>query len=177
MYDVIVVGGGHAGIEASHIAAKLGKKTLLVTGNIDNIGDMPCNPSIGGTAKGIIVREVDALGGLMGKVADKTHLQIKMLNNSKGPAVRSLRAQADKVTYPKKMQEILLNMTNLTIKESLVEDLIVDNNKVKGVILENGEKFEGEILVKIIFVGKSVSRTSWENSQNFFCINQLLRNY
>lgn len=147
MYDVIVVGGGHAGIEASHIAAKLGKKTLLVTGNINNIGDMPCNPSIGGTAKGIIVREVDALGGLMGKVADKTHLQIKMLNNSKGPAVRSLRAQADKVTYPKKMQEILLNMPNLTIKESLVEDLIVDNNKVKGVILENGEKIEGKAVI------------------------------
>lgn len=147
MYDVIVVGGGHAGIEASHIAAKLGKKTLLVTGNINNIGDMPCNPSIGGTAKGIIVREVDALGGLMGKVADKTHLQIKMLNNSKGPAVRSLRAQADKVTYPKKMQEILLNMPNLTIKESLVEDLIVDNNKVKGVILENGEKIEGKTVI------------------------------
>ena len=147
MYDVIVVGGGHAGIEASHIAAKLGKKTLLVTGNINNIGDMPCNPSIGGTAKGIIVREVDALGGLMGKVADKTHLQIKMLNNSKGPAVRSLRAQADKVTYPKKMQEILLNMPNLTIKESLVEDLIVDNNKVKGVILENGEKIKGKAVI------------------------------
>ena len=147
MYDVIVVGGGHAGIEASHIAAKLGKKTLLVTGNINNIGDMPCNPSIGGTAKGIIVREVDALGGLMGKVADKTHLQIKMLNNSKGPAVRSLRAQADKVTYPKKMQEILHNMPNLTIKESLVEDLIVDNNKVKGVILENGEKIEGKTVI------------------------------
>ena len=99
MYDVIVVGGGHAGIEASHIAAKLGKKTLLITGNIKNIGDMPCNPSIGGTAKGIIVREVDALGGLMGHIADISHIQIKMLNNSKGPAVRSLRAQADKITY------------------------------------------------------------------------------
>ena len=142
MYDIIVVGGGHAGIEASHIAAKMGKKTLLITGNIKNIGDMPCNPSIGGTAKGIIVREIDALGGLMGKVADKTHLQIKMLNSSKGPAVRSLRAQADKVTYPKKMQDILLSFPNLTVKESLVEDLIIEDNTVKGVITENNEQIQ-----------------------------------
>ena len=147
MYDVIVVGGGHAGIEASHIAAKMGKKTLLITGNIKNIGDMPCNPSIGGTAKGIIVREVDALGGLMGRIADVSHIQIKMLNNSKGPAVRSLRAQADKVTYPKNMQEYLMKMPNLTIKESLVEDLIIENNIVKGIITENNEKFEGKTVV------------------------------
>ena len=147
MYDVIVVGGGHAGIEASHIAAKMGKKTLLITGNIKNIGDMPCNPSIGGTAKGIIVREVDALGGLMGRIADISHIQIKMLNNSKGPAVRSLRAQADKVTYPKNMQEYLMKMPNLTIKESLVEDLIIENNIVKGIITENNEKIEGKTVV------------------------------
>ena len=105
MYDCIVVGGGHAGCEASHIAAVLGLKTALVTANIKNIADMPCNPSIGGTAKGIIVREIDALGGIMGVVADKSHFQIKMLNNGKGPAVRSLRAQADKITYPKIMLE------------------------------------------------------------------------
>lgn len=147
MYDVIVVGGGHAGIEASHIAAKMGKKTLLITGNIKNIGDMPCNPSIGGTAKGIIVREVDALGGLMGRITDISHIQIKMLNNSKGPAVRSLRAQADKVTYPKNMQEYLMKMPNLTIKESLVEDLIIENNIVKGIITENNEKIEGKTVV------------------------------
>lgn len=147
MYDVIVVGGGHAGIEASHIAAKMGKKTLLITGNIKNIGDMPCNPSIGGTAKGIIVREVDALGGLMGRIADISHIQIKMLNNSKGPAVRSLRAQADKVTYPKNMQEYLMKMPNLTIKESLVEDLIIENNIVKGIITEYNEKIEGKTVV------------------------------
>ena len=147
MYDVIVVGGGHAGIEASHIAAKLGKKTLLITGNIKNIGDMPCNPSIGGTAKGIIVREVDALGGLMGHIADISHIQIKMLNNSKGPAVRSLRAQADKITYPKNMQEYLKKMPNLTIKEALVEDLILENNIVKGVITENNERIEGKTVI------------------------------
>ena len=147
MYDVIVVGGGHAGIEASHIAAKMGKNTLLITGNIKNIGDMPCNPSIGGTAKGIIVREVDALGGLMGHIADISHIQIKMLNNSKGPAVRSLRAQADKITYPKNMQEYLMKMPNLEIKEALVEDLIVEENVVKGVITENNEEIFGKTVI------------------------------
>ena len=147
MYDVIVVGGGHAGIEASHIAAKLGKKTLLVTGNIKNIGDMPCNPSIGGTAKGIIVREVDALGGLMGHIADISQIQIKMLNNSKGPAVRSLRAQADKITYPKNMQEALMHTPNLTIKEAMIEDLIIEDDTVKGVVTASGEKIEGKTVI------------------------------
>ena len=136
-YDVIVVGGGHAGCEASHAAAKMGAKTALITSNIRNIGDMPCNPSIGGTAKGIIVRDIDALGGLMGIVADKSHIQIKMLNNGKGPAVRSLRAQADKITYPKNMLKALQNTENLTIIEGMVEDLITDNNTIKGIILED----------------------------------------
>ena len=147
MYDVIVVGGGHAGIEASHIAAKMGKKTLLVTGNIKNIGDMPCNPSIGGTAKGIIVREVDALGGLMGHIADISQIQIKMLNNSKGPAVRSLRAQADKITYPKNMQDALMNTPNLTIKEAMIEDLIIEDNTVKGVVTADGETINGKTVI------------------------------
>lgn len=140
MYDVIVVGGGHAGCEAAHISAFMGAKTLLITSNIDNIADMPCNPSIGGSAKGIIVREIDALGGLMGIVADKSHFQIKMLNNSKGPAVRSLRAQADKRVYPKVMKEYLHNTKNLEIKEGMVEDLIIENAKIKGIILENGKE-------------------------------------
>ena len=140
MFDVIVVGGGHAGCEASHVAAKIGMKTLLITSNIENIADMPCNPSIGGTAKGIIVREIDALGGLMGIVADQSHFQIKMLNNSKGPAVRCLRSQADKKIYPKKMLEYLKSNNNLTIQEGMVEDLIIEDNKVKGIILDNNEK-------------------------------------
>ena len=101
MYEIIVVGGGHAGCEAAYACATKGHKTLLMTSNIKNIADMPCNPHIGGSAKGIVVREIDALGGIMGKIADKTHLQIKMLNSAKGPAVQSLRAQGDKVTYPK----------------------------------------------------------------------------
>ena len=146
-YDVIIVGGGHAGCEASHAAAKMGAKTALITSNIKNIGDMPCNPSIGGTAKGIIVRDIDALGGLMGIVADKSHIQIKMLNNGKGPAVRSLRAQADKITYPKNMLKTLQNTTNLTIIEGMVEDLITDNNTIKGIILEDGTKYFCKSLV------------------------------
>ena len=139
-YDVIVVGGGHAGCEAAHIAAFMGKKTALISMNKKNIADMPCNPSIGGTAKGIIVREIDALGGLMGKIADISHFQIKMLNNAKGPAVRSLRAQADKITYPKNMLNALENTKNLDIIEAMVEDLIVENNKIKGVVFEDGTK-------------------------------------
>ena len=128
MYEVIVVGGGHAGCEASLACARKGHKTLLITGNINNIADMPCNPSIGGSAKGIVVREIDALGGEMGRNADKSLLQIKMLNSAKGPAVRALRAQADKITYPKNMIETLNNTPNLSIKEAIVEDLIVENN-------------------------------------------------
>ena len=106
-YEIIVVGGGHAGCEASLASARMGHKTLLVTGNIKNIADMPCNPSIGGSAKGIVVREIDALGGEMGKNADKSQIQMKMLNNKKGPAIRALRAQADKVTYPQEMWKTL----------------------------------------------------------------------
>ena len=146
-YEIIVVGGGHAGCEAAHAAAKKGHKTLLVTSNIKNIADMPCNPHIGGSAKGIVVREIDALGGIMGKVADKTHLQIKMLNYAKGPAVRSLRAQGDKIAYPKEMLRVLNSLENLTIKEAMVEDLIVEDNTVKGIILENGEKIESKAVI------------------------------
>ena len=146
MYDVIVVGAGHAGCEAAHISSFMGNKTALITINKNNIADMPCNPSIGGTAKGIIVREIDALGGIMGIVADKSHFQIKMLNDSKGPAVRSLRAQADKVTYPKNMLKELENK-NLDIIESTVEDLIVEDNTIKGVILANKEQLLGKIVI------------------------------
>lgn len=140
-YDVIVVGGGHAGIEAAAAAARCGCFTALITSNLKNIADMPCNPSIGGTAKGIVVREVDALGGLMGRVADMSHLQIKMLNSSKGPAVKSLRAQGDKITYPKNMVNELKKLENLEIIEGMVEDLIVEDNSIKGVILDNGDKY------------------------------------
>lgn len=147
MYEIIVVGGGHAGCEAAHACAKKGHKTLLITGNLKNIADMPCNPHIGGSAKGIVVREIDALGGVMGKVADKTHLQIKMLNSAKGPAVQSLRAQGDKVAYPKEMLNTLNSLENLTIQEGMVEDLIIKDKTVKGIVLENGEKITSNIVI------------------------------
>ena len=146
-YDVIVVGGGHAGCEASLATARTNNKTLLVTGSIKNIATMPCNPSIGGSAKGIVVREIDALGGEMGKNADKTHIQIKMLNSKKGPAVQALRCQADKVTYPKEMLKTLNKQDNLEILEGIVEDLIVNDDKVQGVILENGTKIYSKIVI------------------------------
>ena len=146
-YKIIVVGGGHAGCEASLAASRMGEKTLLITGNINNIADMPCNPSIGGSAKGIVVREIDALGGEMGINADKSHIQIKMLNNKKGPAIKALRAQGDKIIYPRNMLNTMKNTENLEIREGLVEDLIVENNKVKGIILENGEKITSEAVV------------------------------
>ena len=146
-YDIIVVGGGHAGCEAALAASRLNNKTLLVTGNINNIADMPCNPSIGGPAKGIVVREIDALGGEMAKTSDKATLQIKMLNTKKGPAVQALRAQSDKNIYPKEMLKTLNKEKNLTILESIVEDLIVENNKVKGVILENNKKITSKATI------------------------------
>ena len=146
-YEVIVVGAGHAGCEAALATARCGHKTLLVTGNLKNVATMPCNPSIGGSAKGIIVREIDALGGEMGVNADKTLIQMKMLNSSKGPAVRSLRAQADKITYPQEMLKTLKNTKNLSLQEAMVEDLIVENNEVKGIITENGTKVTSNIVI------------------------------
>ncbi len=158
-YDVIVVGGGHAGMEAAFAASHMGCKTLLISLNIKMMANMPCNPSIGGSAKGIVVREIDALGGMMGIVADKTYLQMKMLNTSKGPGVQCLRAQADKLDYPKTMQNIALSTDNLTILEGMVISLLNDENKVFGVklidreitsqavILTTGTYMESTILV------------------------------
>ena len=146
-YEVIIVGGGHAGCEAALATARLGHKTLLITSNIKNIADMPCNPSIGGPAKGIVVREIDALGGEMGKNADKAALQTKMLNTKKGPAVQALRFQADKVTYPKEMLKTLRATKNLEIQEAMVEKLLVNNQKIEGVELEDGTKIPSTIVI------------------------------
>ena len=146
-YEIIVVGGGHAGCEATLASANKGHKTLLITGSKSTIAMMPCNPSIGGSAKGIVVREIDALGGVMGKVADKTLIQMKMLNQSKGPAVRSLRAQGDKVTYPKEMLRLLEKNKNIDILEEIVEDLIVEKNQIKGVKLSTGEIIKSKIVI------------------------------
>ena len=146
-YDIVVVGGGHAGCEASLACARMGKKTLLITGNFNNVADMPCNPSIGGSAKGIVVREIDALGGEMGYCADKTHLQIKMLNVKKGPGVRSLRAQGCKVNYPKEMLETLKNQENLDLMEDLAASVIVEDKKIKGITCESGKKVMCDALI------------------------------
>ncbi len=147
MFDIIVIGGGHAGSEAALAAARTNKITLLVTGNLKMVSSMPCNPSIGGPAKGTLVREIDALGGEMGKNADKTALQMKMLNSSKGPAVRALRAQSDKVLYPQEMLKTLQNEKNLTLVEAYVRNLVVENKKVVGVILENNDVYYAKAVI------------------------------
>ncbi len=147
MYDVIVVGGGHAGIEAALAPARMNQKTVLITSNFNNVGSLPCNTSIGGPAKGIIVREIDALGGQMSKTADKTYLQMKMLNTAKGPGVQSLRAQADKQAYPRYMRKVLQQQENLDIIEGMVEDLIIEDNCAKGVILSDGQEIKGTIVI------------------------------
>lgn len=138
MVDVIVVGGGHAGIEAALACARMNKKTILYSLSIENIGKMPCNPSVGGPAKGIVVREIDALGGEMGKAADATAIQFKMLNTNKGPGVQCLRVQSDKLQYAKYMQEKVCNTKNLQVVEVMVERLVVKDNKVCGVELNDG---------------------------------------
>lgn len=148
IYDIIVVGGGHAGIEAALAAARLQKNTMLITGNLNKVASLPCNPSIGGPAKGIVVREIDALGGQMARSADKGQIQMKMLNASKGPAVRALRAQIDKLKYPKIMLEVMKHTENLTLKEDLVNHLLIKDQKIQGVVLEDGT----EILSKIVVI-------------------------
>ncbi|NLB48774.1 MAG: tRNA uridine-5-carboxymethylaminomethyl(34) synthesis enzyme MnmG [Erysipelotrichia bacterium] len=163
-YDIIVVGGGHAGLEAAFTAAHYGKQTLLLTLNIKMMADMPCNPSIGGSAKGIVVREIDALGGVMAKAADHHYLQIKMLNTSKGPGVQCLRSQQDKLEYPRYLQQLALNTPNLDVKEGMVVSLIIEKEKVTGVILEDQTKFyakaviltTGAYMESQIFRGKEV---------------------
>ncbi|HLR61205.1 MAG TPA: tRNA uridine-5-carboxymethylaminomethyl(34) synthesis enzyme MnmG [Lentibacillus sp.] len=135
-YDVIVIGAGHAGVEAGVAAAKMGAKTLMLTLNLDMVAFMPCNPSLGGPAKGIVVREVDALGGVMAKVIDKTYIQMRMLNTRKGPAVQALRAQADKPLYIKEMKHVLENQENLTLRQGMVNELIMEDGECKGVVTE-----------------------------------------
>jgi tRNA uridine 5-carboxymethylaminomethyl modification enzyme len=146
-FDVIVVGAGHAGCEAGLAAARLGAKTLMITINLDMVAFMPCNPSIGGPAKGIVVREIDALGGEMAKNIDKTHIQMRMLNTGKGPAVRALRAQADKFLYQQEMKKTLENQENLTLIQGMVERLIVEDGVCKGVITKTGAKYFAKTVI------------------------------
>ena len=159
-YDIIVIGAGHAGVEASLAASRMGCKVLLATINIEMLAFMPCNPSVGGSAKGIVVREVDALGGEMAKTIDKTYIQMKMLNTGKGPAVRALRAQADKELYSKEMCKTVENQENLTLRQTMIDEILVEDGKVvgvrtathqeyaaKAVIVTTGTALRGEIII------------------------------
>ncbi|WP_308149843.1 tRNA uridine-5-carboxymethylaminomethyl(34) synthesis enzyme MnmG [Spiroplasma sp. AdecLV25b] len=146
-YEIIVVGAGHAGVEAALAAARTGHKTAIITLDKTKIALMPCNPSIGGPAKGIVVREIDALGGEMAKAADATALQMKLLNNSRGPAVWAIRVQSDKIAYSQYMQDIISNQKNLTVLEVMVQSLIINEGIVQGVNLENGKQITSKIVI------------------------------
>ncbi|WP_303968979.1 tRNA uridine-5-carboxymethylaminomethyl(34) synthesis enzyme MnmG [Sporosarcina ureae] len=146
-FDCIVIGAGHAGAEAAYASAKMGASTLVLTMNLDMIAFMPCNPSLGGPAKGIVVREIDALGGVMAKVIDKTHIQMRLLNTGKGPAVRALRAQADKVLYQQEMKRILEEEPNMTLRQAVVEKLIVEDDEIKGVVTQIGAIFRAKTVI------------------------------
>lgn len=146
-YDVIVVGAGHAGSEAALAAARMGSKTLLLTINLDMVAFMPCNPSVGGPAKGVVVREIDALGGEMGRNIDKTYIQMRMLNTGKGPAVRALRAQADKHAYASEMKHTIERTENLTLRQGIVEQLIVEDGICQGVVTSTGAKYQSKAVI------------------------------
>lgn len=146
-YDVIVVGAGHAGSEAALAAARMGSKTLLLTINLDMVAFMPCNPSLGGPAKGVVVREIDALGGEMGRNIDKTYIQMRMLNTGKGPAVRALRAQADKNKYAEAMKQTIEQTANLTLRQGLVDEILVENNICQGVVTSTGAIYRSQAVI------------------------------
>ena len=147
VFDVIVIGGGHAGCEAASAAGRLGARTALVTLNLDLIGQMSCNPAIGGIAKGHLVREIDALGGIMGRVADRTGIQFRLLNRSRGPAVQSPRAQADRALYRTEMRRTLEHTANLHLRQGMVTDLLVEKGKVLGVVMQDGRRMGSTAVV------------------------------
>ena len=182
-YDAIVVGGGHAGCEAALALSRLNKKTLLISGNIDYIASMPCNPSIGGPAKGILTREIDALGGEMGIVSDKTYIQMRLLNSSNGPAVQALRAQIDKYRYHDEMLKSLRKEELLDIYEGYVKTLKVNGKKVLGVTLEDGSDFDSNIVIlttgtylnSVCYTGKNGIQSGPENQKTYSSLSNNLR--
>ena len=182
--DVIVVGGGHAGIEASSAIARFGCKVLLITLKKNQIGEMSCNPAIGGLGKGHLVREIDALDGVMGRAIDQSGIQFRMLNRSKGPAVHGPRSQADRSLYKKSVQEILLNQQKIRVIEGFVDDLIIDNQEIKGVVLDNDKKFfcsslvitTGTFLGGKIFVGNETFEAGRIGDKSSSKLSQKIRN-
>lgn len=183
IYDGIIVGGGHAGVEAALAMARMNKRTVLITGNLNKVASLPCNPSIGGPAKGIVVREIDALGGQMAKSADEAQIQMKMLNASKGPAVRALRAQIDKLKYPKVILRVLKNTPNLDLIEDLVDHLIIEDHMVKGVLLNHGDIIYGKTVILTtgtylasnILVGKEKTMSGPNGDPTTFGISKQLK--
>ncbi len=182
--DVIVIGGGHAGIEASSAIARFGAKVLLITLKKNQIGEMSCNPAIGGLGKGHLVREIDALDGVMGRAIDQSGIQFRMLNRSKGPAVHGPRSQADRTLYKKSVQEILLNQQKIRVIEGFVDDLIIDNREIKGVVLNNDKKFfcsslvitTGTFLGGKIFVGNESFEAGRIGDKSSSKLSQKIRN-
>lgn len=185
MLDVIVVGGGHAGIEAALATARMGKETVLYTLHLSMIGSMPCNPSVGGPAKGIVVREIDALGGEMGRAADATALQFKMLNTTKGPGVQSLRVQSDKIAYKAYMQDVLQKQEHLRVEEACVEEILVRDGKACGVRLADGQTVEsraviltsGTFMSSTILVGHHATSSGPEGEPTTNALSQSLRSH
>lgn len=185
MLDVIVVGGGHAGIEAALATARMGKETVLYTLHLSMIGSMPCNPSVGGPAKGIVVREIDALGGEMGRAADATALQFKMLNTTKGPGVQSLRVQSDKIAYKAYMQDVLQKQEHLRVEEACVEEILVRGGKACGVRLADGQTVEsraviltsGTFMSSTILVGHQATSSGPEGEPTTNALSQSLRSH
>src|SRR5579859_2177882 len=158
-FEVIVVGGGHAGTEAALAAARMGARTLLLTHNLETLGQMSCNPAIGGIGKGHLVKEIDALGGLMARAADRAGIQFRILNAAKGPAVRATRAQADRMLYKWAVREVLENQPKLEIFQSEVEDLIVENGRATGVVARPGLRFTARAVVLTVgtFLGGKIN--------------------
>lgn len=184
-YDVIVVGAGHAGSEAALASARMGCETLLLTINLDMVAFMPCNPSVGGPAKGVVVREIDALGGEMGKNIDKTYIQMRMLNTGKGPAVRALRAQADKRAYARSMKHTIEQQEHLTLRQGIVEDLLVEDGRVCGVVTQTGATYEAQAVVITagtalrgeIIIGELKYSSGPNNSQPAVALSGNLKKY